>query len=378
MRSSKLIVVVLGSAIAAGGLMAAGRDDNATATMHEIFDAVAYLLPASISAVHNQDYADRALVDRKLAELSASSDALLAHTRGGEQEFQLLAKAFDHRIADVRAAFESDYPSFAYFALMGLIEHCTACHSRLPDNTDFVFGQRLLARMNVDEIDREDLADILVATRQFDMALSELETELADPAIHPIDHDLAGTLIHYLNVSIAVQQNMDRPLATLQNYLKRSDLPYFLQRRVTLWLADMRRLKADLAEAPDFNAALQLFEVAGQSVAVPGDRSAAVKDLVAASMLRRLLAGGLSQDRTAVAYYMLGVIALRTSELRPSVPEMELLLVAAIEADPQGPLAKDAFALLEEYGFIEDQRLSADPNARPLIDMAALEAKVLR
>jgi len=361
---------------AATGLRAAGEAQPPTRTMHEIFDAIAYLLPASIQAMRDRDYADQALLQRKLATLEASAESLERHARGGEQEFQLLARAFEDRIADVEAAFEGDYPSFAYFSLMGLIDHCAACHARLPDKSDFAIGQRLLARIDTDALDRLDLADILVATRQFEAALGRLENELADRSIDPIDHDLAGTFIGYLDVAITVVQDLERARQTLETYLERPDVPFFLRRRIGGWLEDMSTLRSELTGPPDFHTAEALVAAAGEQIIVPGDRSAAVKDLVAASMLRRLVAEGLDAGATARAYYMLGLVALRTAELRPAVPEMELLLVSAIRSQPSSPVAEEAYALLEEYGFIEDQRLSAAPGAKPLIDLAELEALV--
>ncbi len=76
------------------------------------------------------------------------------------------------------------------------------------------------------------------------------------------------------------------------------------------------------------------------------------------------------------AYYMLGVIALRTLEPKSAVPEMELLLAASIRADPNGAHAVESYALIEEYGYVHEEHLAASSTSQTLIDMAALRALI--
>jgi hypothetical protein len=68
---------------------------------------------------------------------------------------------------------------------------------------------------------------------------------------------------------------------------------------------------------------------------------------------------------------------MRNTQVRIAVPEMELLLQAAIQADPSGALAKPAYSLLEEFGV---NAASEGPNPlteRPsLIDLSALRKMI--
>lgn len=342
--------------------------------MDQVFDAIAYLLPRTMS---REDLAARGsseLVADKLAVLSASADALVEHTRDRETEFRLLARSFDRNVKDVKYAFDEGNPAFAFYALMDLTEHCVACHTRLPDDRNFTFGQRLMARMDVDALDRTELAQLYAATRQFDESLNVLERELLDPATSPVDADLEGTFIDYLDVSISVLQDFERPRAFLGRYLERGDLPFYLRRRFEIWRNSMQALSGDLKAPPSLTRARAIFRAATDMTLVPSGGERAVHDVLAASILRRLLEtrSTLSAQERAEAYYMLGLIALRTTEVRAAVPEMELLLEAAIRSAPKGPLAEDAFSLLEEYGFINDLPLANDGRETPLIDLAAL------
>jgi hypothetical protein len=74
----------------------------------------------------------------------------------------------------------------------------------------------------------------------------------------------------------------------------------------------------------------------------------------------------------AEAWYLLGVISLRTLEPKYSVPEMEILLAASIRAAPHGPRAREAYNLLEEFGYWHDQPLSQQKGESALINMAEL------
>ena len=55
---------------------------------------------------------------------------------------------------------------------------------------------------------------------------------------------------------------------------------------------------------------------------------------------------------------------------------MEILLAASIEADPKGPLAAEAPALLEEYGYVHEEHLARQLKSRVLIDVGALRTLV--
>ncbi len=377
-KPARLAALLLVGALVCAGAPGARADEGTRAIMGEVFDTIAYLLPLSVREPDPAAGGDAELLERKLQVLADASKALAAHGGGGESEFGLLARSFERGVADIRSAFDSHYPAFAYFALMDLTQHCAACHARLPDARNFDFGQRLMARMDVDALDPEDLAQLYVATRQFDRARDVLENLLLSPEQDPVDLDLAGTLVEYLNVSISVAQDLARPRALLAKLAARPDMPYYMQRRLAAWQAAIDEVGGALVAAPDLATARRLFDSATGLTVAPGGRERTVHDLVAASILRRWEEANREAPAAerAEAYYLLGAIALRTTELKPAVPEMELLFEAAIRADPKGPFAAPSYALLEEYGFINDQHLARGTEGGSLLDMAALRKLV--
>ena len=53
-----------------------------------------------------------------------------------------------------------------------------------------------------------------------------------------------------------------------------------------------------------------------------------------------------------------------------------MLLAAAIQADPKGPHARDAYSLLEEYGYIQEEHLARQRDSSVLLDMGALKKSI--
>jgi tetratricopeptide (TPR) repeat protein len=349
------------------------------AVMRDVFEAIAYLLPLSLKDPDpSSPTGDPELLKGKLDVLTRSAKDLVAHTGKSEAEFGLLARSFERSVADIRAGFDAEYPAFAYFGLMDLTQHCAACHARLPDAGNNDLGQRLLARIDVDALAREDLARLYVATRQFDAALSLYERILLDTGTNPIDTDLAGTFVDYLQVVIGVEQDLARARTFIGQYRARADLPIYLRQRTERWLQRIDAVGDALRAAPTLVAGQRQFDLATGITPTPAGRERAIDDLVAASILRRYLLDNPAApgaDR-AQAYYLLALIALRTTEMKPAVPELELLLEAAIRAAPKGPHARDAYVMLEEYGFVDDALLGRGEVRASFLDMAALRKLV--
>ena len=342
--------------------------------MQQVFDAIAYLLPLSLRDPALAGEWDRELIDEKLKVLEKATGSLVAHTKSEDPVSRDLARAFDATTGDIAQAFREQWPGYAWFTLMGLTQHCAACHARLPARDAGTFGQQLLARIDTSGFDEREIAHLLVATREFDAALDTLERKLLKETQSAVELDDAGLLMDYLNVALVVRQDPQRADALLKRFLARSDLPFYLSRRLAGWRQALADLGPQLAGPVSLPAARELFLAADNLTRAPRGKERAIHDLIAASLLGRFVqaAAAARGAELAEAWYMLGVISLRTTEPRYSVPDMELNLAAAVRASPGGPHAREAYALLEEFGYWKDQPLSQATNEPGLIDMAML------
>src|SRR5690606_24727825 len=139
----------------------------------------------------------------------------------------------------------------------------------------------------------------------------------------------------------------------LERLRGRDDLPWYMFRYLGLWMEHLEVLASELEAAPSPVRARELFGHSLMLSPVPSSQVRVVYDLAVSTMLRRLIEdGGLAGAELAEAYWMLGVISIRTVNPRPGVPHTELLLDAAIRANPGSEVARDSYALLEEYNRI--------------------------
>ncbi len=378
-RTLRLPLLIAMTLLGTGHAGAADTGDAATrAVMHEVFDAIAYLLPLSVRDAESASAWDRELIDAKLATLSEASGALVAHAKGKDEEFRYLARSFDETTREIAGSFRETWPSYAYFSLMELTQHCVACHSRLPSEAQTAFGQRLMSRVDPAEFDPSELAQLYVATRQFDAAEKVLERKLLSPKEDAIDLDNAGVLLDYLDLALVVRHDTRRATALLEKFAKRPDVPRYLAARLAAWRASIASLAPVLEGEPSLERARELFHTADTLTRAPRGRERAIHDLVAASLLQRYIAAqpGATGEGVADAYYMLGIIALRTTEPKYSVPEMEGLFASAIRAAPKGPHARESYNLLEEFGYWRDLHLARARDDSSLIDMNALRELV--
>lgn len=377
-RVSRTLCVVAGITALAAITTAATAERSTASIMHEVYDAIAYLLPLSLRDPDESTIWDRSLIDDKLRALDDATAALKQHADKQEHEFQYLARSFDDMTKDVHKSFANEWPEFAYFSMMDLVQHCVACHSRLASPSQSLFGQRLIARMDTRELPPADVVRLYIAVRQFDAALRALDKILMDRDLHPIEADYSNLMIEYLNVAITAKRSPAMAQNFLRRYLARGDLPFYLERRIEFWINSLAEFSDDLDAEPDLARAEAIFVAADNLSRGPGNRIRAVHDITAASIIRSYLFASPERnpEELGTAYYMLGVIALRTLEVKSAVPEMELLFAASIKADPKGPHAVESFALIEEYGYVHEEHLAAKKTSQTLIDMAALRALI--
>ena len=349
-------------------------EESTASIMRQVYDAIAYLLPLSLRDETATDVWDQELIEQKVATLKAASAALKAHTAGDPGELRYIARSFDQMTSDVTKAFSNEWPEFAYFSVMDLVQHCVACHSRVEAPSQALFGERLIARMDTREIPPGDVIKLYVATRQFDAATRTIEKMLMAPDRHPIEADYSSLMVDYLQIALAARRSPAMAEQFLRRYLTRPDMPYYLKRRYEFWIEALQRFAPDIAAPADFARALEIFHAGDDVSPGPGNRMAAVHDVTAASILRRFLDAGeqRSQAQLHEAYFTPGVIALRTLEPKSAVPEMEMLLATSIRAAPEGKYALEAYALIEEYGYVHEEHLAAPQARQTLLDMNEL------
>lgn len=342
--------------------------------MHRIYDAMAFLLPFSLRESQETTADDRELIANKLDVLNNASQTLVAHFAHADAESRLTAQSLSELSDEIDVAFREDWPQYAYFHLVELIEHCVACHTRLPADSRVIFGEKMFARINLQQLDTTDKVSLYVATRRFDAALELLEHAMLDGENPAVEVLYRGQLQRYLQIALSTEPDGARINAFFHRFLMRTDVPWFLQTRIKLWQQKLTHYAPLFSGVPDLEQARALLANVSVNDTYPGDGNYAIEDLLAARLLRQCLrmSPEMAPQEAAAIYFDLARITLRTREPEPSVPELEMLLVAAIEAAPAGPWAKPAYAMLEEFGWVRAEHLAEARDGGALIDMQRL------
>ena len=318
------------------------------ATMNEVFDAVAVLLPLSFDDDAWMDPANSDRIVAELGSLSRSIGLLEGHAEGRDVGFGWLAQSLAGDVAVAERAYLKGARRQARHHVQRAVDNCVACHARLPGDAAGEFGMRLFNKLDADKLGPVELTALLQATRQFDAAASNYEEYLGLPASRSEHVVRLASLQDYVSLVVRVQGQPERGKPTLDAILAQEDLPRFLRKDVERWRQD---LDAAAPEGDALKAARTLIEDASTRREFPTDRRNLVLFLQAA---RRLDIATNTEEgaRLAEAYYLLG-LAEANLDRAPRLGKAEVFLEAAIRQAPRSQFAADALDRLEWYLALE-------------------------
>ncbi|HTO71487.1 MAG TPA: hypothetical protein VMR31_16620 [Myxococcota bacterium] len=329
-------------------------DEATKATMHELYGAVSELLPRCLSNERFQAPADREVVKASLAKLAQSADALSTHLHGAgpdELSFRGAALARDARRAQAR--FDSGRPVDARFTALALTEACVGCHSRLPAEKSAAFSSGLTAKIDPAALSPSERARLDVATRQFDAALGEYEALLVSPSPEAGEAIRMADLTEYLIVAIRVVRAPERAEKLLAKLEKRAQTLETLREQLGPWRAQLTHQGHVVRDVPSLAVARRLVDAGKAARSYAYSRAGIIYDLLASSVLHRLLEEPkLAAGDRAEAYYLVG---LTDSNARssPWLSDGAWYLDAAIHTKPHSPVAVRAFEAYEDMTLLE-------------------------
>jgi tetratricopeptide (TPR) repeat protein len=316
--------------------------------MHEVFGALQRVLPPSLDEQRFADPGRRKEIQAALQTLARNADRLSAHGSSSEQGFAFLSRSLAREANEIERRYAAGRFREAQFELHEFIENCVACHSRLPDERDADLSLHFMQESEIAALPLPEQAQLAMATRQFDRALAAQETMLTSPEFDVGSIDLLGYLEDYLEVSVRVKQDFERPARALETFVKRPEVRPQLRHDVERWVADLREF-VKRKRIDGFEAGRRLTQEAEAAAAKDGGRALTVRYLTASGALQRFVSAAPRSDpHTAEAYYWLGVIESRIGRsfwLSQTEPYLE----AAIRLAPGQPIAKQAYALLEDF-----------------------------
>jgi hypothetical protein len=276
-----------------------------------------------------------------------------------------LARNVARDARDVQREFEAGHAARASFLMRQIVENCIACHTRLPADADSPLTEGFVDAGALERLPLGPRATLLIATRQFDAALTTLE-QLFASSEHPAM--LLGPLTDYLVVAIRVKDEPERVVPVLEAFARRPDLWEKLRIDVKGWIAAIPELTKQVRGRPTLAKARSILDEARVLDDLPEDHAGLVHLVAASAVLERFMAEHRESDRDlAEAYYLRGIIEARIGR-NYWVTSAPFLLERSIRIAPSEPFARDAYALLEReilmsYEGADEEEIPAEERA---------------
>lgn len=347
----RLATFLIAAWLLAGTFSASGDPpaESVANRMQGIFKALQNAFLLSLEPDAFQAPGNRTMILDDLDTITADADQLAAHEQGS-QGFSVLSRSLADDAGRALSLFADGDMSGARFQLNTLVSRCFACHSRLPGADSEGLGKAFMEDPRVLALPLREQMTVAVASRQFTLALDLGERILRTRDVPAAAIDMTGVIEDYLKIALRVQSDFERPIAALEAFRSRPDIPSYLRTYLDAWIDSLESMEVNLAGGGDgLVLARNLIQHGRIKNLYPADRRGLVYFLVASSLLHQFVElDPEDPGRTAEAFYHLGIIdETITSTLWPS--ETELYLEKAIRLSPGTPLARQAFGFLEEF-----------------------------
>jgi len=349
---SLAVVCATAIAIAASSVFVRAQESGANktqASMRAVFQNLMTAYRLSLDPDVFQDPANNETIKSALLALVSNVTALETHSSGLDPSFEYLKRSLAHDAGEAYRRFDKNEFTGARFVLGQLTENCFTCHTKLPAEHQFDLGKALLAEAEWSGIDPAARVKIEVATRQFQKARDTYETIIGDPKNTPQTLTMVGAFEGYFRVCIGALADPRRPIATLERFSSERDLPDYQRELVSAWIKSLKEIDLQTAKGKEFQVGRQLTKEAEMQREYPSDRRGLVKFIAATTLLHRFLSRDPDDlNNVAEAYYLLAVAESYISRSY-WVSETDFLLAQAIRTAPKSPIARRAYAFLEQY-----------------------------
>lgn len=330
---------------------AESQDTEVLEVMRRAYDSLSFLIELALEPGY--DRINEPEVSAKLEQLDQASYTLLKHGQLEPVSFHLLGRSLDQNVQQMVKNYRIGLHEVAELYLLDTIEHCVACHTRLPEEKSRNIGAAFGVSLEGSQLNSVLAARILIAVRQPEKALEIMENYLMQSDYNTSDIESEEELLDYLWYCLHITADGDRPTEVLQHARNRESTPFYLQRKISLWMENLEQFSDDLRQEPGMNQIRSLYQAADKAEASLIKRDRSVYDIVTSTMINRLLESnpGLEPEEKSELYFMLAMIHMRLRTFTSSVPSAELYLEASIREAPDSELAKAAYAELEQYAL---------------------------
>jgi hypothetical protein len=325
--------------------------------MQDLHSALTTALEVSLRQDQFRNSANQEPLQNALEELARGSEDLRVH--GGEfgKDTEGLRVAMAREAEQALTDFRAEQFSSAQRRVHQLLEHCFACHTRLPEPGRSAVRRRIGRDVIMKDLEMREQVFLLVATRQFDKALAVIETALRSPGEVPTR--ITSLFEAYLKLSIRVNRSYRKAHDALEDFLEIADRPRCLEARVRTWIRGLGELDARGRLLVDLPTARMLIDEGRRRNEFPADNRGLVHFVAASGLLLRFLENhdGCGEEK-AEAYFLLGVAESHISSSLWT-DQTDFFLETAIRLHPHSQLAMQAYLFLQEYMIFKHSGVSS-------------------
>jgi hypothetical protein len=331
----------------------ASNPEQTKEIMNGIYASIRQVLPISLNDKAFYDPKNRTEIQKHLDNLSKSSHLLSQHAKLKDESFKFVSQSFQRDSREVANWFREGRTDEARYMLHNITENCISCHMKGAGTGKFPATAGFFENIDIASLNEMERARLQIATRQFDEAMKTYETVFETKKLAPSDLIFLDAFSDYLKVAIRVQRDTARPLKVLEKYHSSQKLPQFVETQLADWIDALKDLSASKAQKPSLEIARNWMAKAQKQMKYPRDRDGMIYFIAASGVLNDLIsAESLKKDELAEGYYMLGYI----EEIIGRsfwVSQSEYMLEAAVRTSPKSRYAREAYALLEEYVYLD-------------------------
>ncbi|RYZ71634.1 MAG: hypothetical protein EOP09_04400 [Proteobacteria bacterium] len=214
----------------------AQADERWKISMRTLENSLQNLLVETSSAKRFAAAVDKETYQKEISRfVTTTAEILDRKDSSGDKDpsIGLIGTLFKEEAQHLKWASQGKNKEYARHLVLSLQQYCVACHTRSPGGIEF--SSRSGAE-KLDGLEPTEKAAYLVSTRQFDLALKELQTQIASPKLVTEDLDQwerASRLA--LSVSIRVKNDPKATANLLKEMLGNPNLPDYLKAQIESW-----------------------------------------------------------------------------------------------------------------------------------------------
>lgn len=331
----------------------AGKDPSWQAKMKSLAETMGELLPELASS-----NSDPKIIKRGAKKLSQLTHDLKEGRKSGKSSppadvdpsVLYLADQFSSRAKQAYSVIQQGNLEYGKSMLRAVTAYCIACHTRHENGPDFA---NFPMSPKVSSLNKQEKAELLIATRQFDKALVALQELIADPQWaknQPFAWE--RPVRDALSIAVRVKKDPTAAAAIVTSALQIADLPEFEQMRLKKWKLAVEAWKAEPATVVNTEAGYaaemrRLLGEAAKTQLYPIDRSAEIQYLRASAAAHDILRVG--KDPALIGEALQGAGVAYEVLANPILwPMHEFYYEACIRHSPHSELSEQCFARFEQ------------------------------